>query len=140
MDRQSIDDKKNNNTPVNSPRDIERRPMSPDEITFNQMMVDRSNANSPFPQIRGITPRMDTIARDNANHVRTNVYNICGDELDRRFFQSIIRLIIALFVLTYSAIQLSSDCEKDNNVYLVLISSILGFYLNSINLSDSIKK
>lgn len=123
-------------TPKNS-REIKLPPSIKDDNDvkeFQRAIHERSMMNSPFQKNDALlgwdTPvRMTTIEREQKKDAITNTWVCCSENVDRRLLQYLVQFFIAIVVLTFCAVKLAGSCEN-TEVYLVLFSSIMGYYLN----------
>ena len=66
---------------------------------------------------------------------RENIYKIGNTKLDKRFLVFITKWIIILSILIFCMIRISVD-NDDSGVFLNLLCSILGVFLNAPKLSN----
>lgn len=139
-----MEEKQHPNSPI-TPRSISIDELKeiPRPVAHNYLYGDRSATQSPTIGYR-IPPRptrLDTLERKaQLSHIN-NTWQCCGSDasVDRRLIQFVVQFIIALFVLSFCAVKLSGECQN-TEVYLVLLSSIMGFYLNTVSSLDIPKK
>ena len=96
--------------------------MSDDSKNSDELILD---AKTPSP-IRARAIKLKIEKREIQNQKLKNEWKMCGSGTNRHLLKYIVQMSISLLVLVFSLTRLSYENEEDKEIYISLVSFILG--------------
>lgn len=101
------------------------------------------NKNTPIDQFRNIASpsSIEIELKHEINHDRENLYHTQCGVIDRRCIEYGVKVTVCIIVLVFSLVKVLISRGKENNeVWIALISSILGNFLPAVSLNKQLQK